>query len=182
MNAAVPYRSSAPRVLGTLAIVFGALDVAAELVNLFRVLAAQDRATMELLGGIGVEMTAVAPAYAGRAVVMLAMSVTLIVLGAGLRTMREPYRLAAVYWSEGAVAVLVGRVVLWEAVIWPHLDRARSITALGFHWFPPLEDLVGSFLQLARFGEYAIVVLLLPFPVVLLAVLGMKRVRASMSP
>jgi hypothetical protein len=182
VNAPAAYRSSAPRVLGTLAIVFGALDVAAELVNLFRVLVAQDRATMELFGGIGVEMTAVAPAYAGRALVMLAMSVALIVLGAGLRTMREPYRMAAVIWSECALAVLVGRVVLWEAVIWPHLDRARSLTALGFHWFPPLEGLVGSLLQLARFGEYVVVVLLLPFPVVLLSVLSMKRVRASVTP
>lgn len=130
--------SPAPGALGVLSIVLGAIVALSELVDLVRVVLTGDRATTDLLGGVGVEMKAAAPYVGLRAAVMLLMSLALVVVGVGLKLRR------------------------------PH---ARV---------PILGDLTSSFLELAHVFEYAILVVLLAYPVVLLAILSRRSVREAM--
>lgn len=175
-------RSSAPGALGVLSIVFGALVALSELVDLVRVALMQDRATTDLLGGVGVEMQAAARYTAVRALAMFVLSLVLVVVGVGLKLRIARARVAAIVWSALALAALVGRVVLWETCIWPHFDRARQITggAINGTGIPILGDMTSELLELAHYVEYVALVALLPYPIVLAAILTRRRVRESL--
>ena len=174
-----PALSSVRRNLAAAAIALGCVEAVIELATLVQIGIAKE--SKDLFGGVGVEIALMAPHLVARALVMLGMSIALVVVGTALRSSGERARVAAVLWSEVAIAVLFGRIVLWEVILWPRVDNARRIVAGGFGSLGTLGSVAGDFVEWvlgsARFSEYVIVAVLLPWPMLLAWTLSRRRMR-----
>ena len=173
--------STSAGVLGVFSIVLGVLLAVAEcadLVVLFYALVGSD-----IIGPAGVEVKATLPVFACREVAMLLMSLALVGVGVFLKMRVKGSRVAAMIWCELALAILVGRAVLWNAYLWPHLDRAIQLAngtwkGTGLDVFSEL--FFGILGALGEVTEYVLVVVLAVYPLVMLPVVARRKFGESL--
>ena len=121
----------------------------------------------------------VAPFVLARDALMLVMSVVLIVIGAGLLRQREVARKAARAWSLSALVVLGARALVFECVLWPKVRLVMQAVG-GAVATVGAPDLTHAFTGLARFAEYASLVVLAVLPILLISLMGMPTVKQGM--
>ncbi len=150
----------------------------ADLVVLFYALVGSDT-----IGAAGVEVKATLPAFAWREVAMLFMSLALVGIGIFLKMRIRSARVAAMIWCELALAILVGRAVLWNAYLWPHLDRAIELAngtwkGTGLDVFSEL--FFGLLGALGEVTEYVLLVVLAVYPLVMLPIVARRKFGESL--
>jgi hypothetical protein len=185
---ASPAGSATVLTFGILAVVLGSIVLLSDVVEIVRqTMVLRGAVTATSLGPVwdelAAEQRAMAPGLLLRAVLMLAMSGALLALGIGLLRRREWARQASIVWSSVAFGVLALRVVLWEVVIQPHMDRMMQIMAdsLRGAGLPSLSGFVGSLAGSGRPAEYASTLVLAAFPVVMLVMMTRPAVKACLA-
>ena len=176
--------SKAPKVLGTLSIIFGSLIAAWSPLSLF---------ARSFMGGMqtmvkslpvrpgmrdpSVDLGAAVAIFDSQAgymrfsaMVMTLMSIALIVVGVGLLKRRVWGRKAAIGWSVLGLLVLAAQCTAFFAWLQPLSDQVRNNYYLAHNTTPPPN------LSAAATGTTAVIVWLFyaSFPVVLLALLGRR--------
>jgi hypothetical protein len=156
-----PYRSTAPRTLGVLSIVFGSIVAVLSAVNVLfgRALGLgmqQHASQREVMERFSAEVHGWSVAVG---LVMLAMSVALLLLGVQQRAYKRSAVRASVIWGIVALVVLVGQVFVQFAVMMPAMEHMLDS-------LPHTELPMGSIMKVsAVFG----LVFYVPYPIVLIA-------------
>jgi hypothetical protein len=195
-----PEPSPAARTLGALGVVFGAIVVCADLLEILNGVMSLRvaRAFSVSPGAVPTTPEAFAMQRAMEQYVraeiphrllegslMMLMSMALMGIGIGLYRQRERARRLAVVWAIVGLAVLVVRACVWELWMWPRVNAfMRAITGGFLSSSTPgisgIGKYVGFMQGFAHGGEYVNLAFLAVFPVVLLAMLRLPQVRERM--
>lgn len=166
-----PVRPSSPKTLGVLSIVFGSLAAAGTLFGLvtsggsvFRpsgVSSAAWRHYLDQVGTVTMIMSAV----------MLAMSVALIVIGAGQRGYKRWAGKASVWWALAGLVILAIQLVVNLTVVAPAMERVFADLPRMARETANAAGKVSAFLALALY---------VPYPIILLVTFRKPAVVAAM--
>jgi len=167
-------RPSSPRVLGILSIVFGSIVTAFSLFGLVTARMNTDRLIApSMREASAIYLAKLQPWATIVALVMVAMSVALIVIGIGQRRYRRWAQQGAVLWSCAALVVLMGLFAHQFLVTAPALDEfLRSLATFSD---ASLFSGMGVGLGFASLLLYA------PYPIILLVMMRRPVVVAAMT-
>jgi len=156
-----PYRSTAPRTLGVLSIVFGSIVSVLSLVNILvgkslGLSMQPSHHQREVMEQFSAEVHGWSVAIG---LVMLAMSVALVVIGTRQRAYKRSAVRASVIWGVLALAVLVFQVFVQLGVMLPAMER--MIDSLPHNDLPmgPIMK-VSALFGLAFYAPYPIVMIM----------------------
>jgi hypothetical protein len=155
---AYPYRSTAPRTLGTLSIVFGAIVTCFSTFNLVfgKALAGmQPSGQREMMERFSAEVHGWSMAVSA---VMTAMSLALLFIGIRQRAYKRSAVRASVVWGVVALLLLVGQVFVQLGVMLPAMERLMDSLP---HGDLPMGGImkVSALLGLAFYVPYPIVMI-----------------------
>ena len=155
-------KSSSPRTLGTLSMVFGGIVAAFSLLNL---VAGNAFANMVDHSHIRKEsweryMSDIHGASMAMAAVMLVMSASLFYIGMGQRGYQRWATRASVWWGIAAIVVLAAQLVVNLSVVVPAMDRLLDGMANQ-----RLRDTMGAGMKVGVFGG---LLFYLPYPIVMI--------------
>jgi hypothetical protein len=158
-----PIKSSTPRTLGTLSMVFGGLVAA---MSLFGALAGKTFGTMMDTNRISKAaferyLAEIHTATMTMSLLMAALSIALIYIGTGQRSYQRWAVRASIWWGIAALVFLVVQLIVQVAVVLPAIDRLMA--DIGNRQF---RETMGMAMKVGIFGG---MVFYAPYPILLIA-------------
>lgn len=159
------YRSTTPRTLGTMSMIFGGIIAAMSALSLLlgkqmgsfmKVAPSQEEAFERYMQEIGAFATA-------QSVVFLLMSVALFAIGTGQRNYRRWAVGASVTWGAVALVVLLLNTIVQFAVVLPALDRFIDAITHGSY-----DRAAGQVGLMSKVGAVLGVGFYAPYPIILI--------------
>ena len=159
----MPMKSTTPRTLGTLSMVFGGIVTA---LSLFNLLAGKAFTTMTVQAGQRAAFERYLDSLSGytmvQSIVMLVMSIALVYIGTGQRGYKRWATGASVMWGLIALVVVVGQLIGAVAIALPALEVfARDIA----HGGPGASAIIMS----AKIGVFVGIAFYAPYPIILIS-------------
>ncbi len=157
-----PIKSSTPRTLGTLSMVFGGIVVA---LSLFGLLAGNSFSGMIDHSHISKDawnryMSDVKGASMAMSGLMLAMSAALFYIGTGQRSYQRWAVRASVWWGIAAIAYLVLQLIVNLTVVLPAMDRLLEAVSSS--------RMRGTMSATMKIGVFSGLAFYLPYPIVMI--------------